>query len=145
MPTSDYQSLLLVKWHVTMWKTRGEGVYDVVNPLVLGVLIPITKIGRIDLKNFSGRLKEPTTAYCTLGYSQIQLCHRIWPRHRLKAFTFFGVGASRMALTLSGSTVIPSLMTMCFSRSPLVTPNVHFSCLSRGASGRRAPFGDHIL
>ena len=42
------------------------------------------------------------------------------------ALALFGAGASRIALTLFGSTAIPSLLTMWPNRLPLVTPKTHF-------------------
>ena len=42
--------------------------------------------------------------------SIIRLCHRICPRNWLRAFALLGAVASRIALTLSGSTAIPSCL-----------------------------------
>ena len=62
----------------------------------------------------------------SVKYRNIRLCHLIWPRNRLSALVFSGVSAPRIALTLSRSTMIPSLLSMWPNIVPLVTPNVHF-------------------
>ena len=59
-------------------------------------------------------------------YRIIRLWHPICPRNQLNDFAFVGADACKIAFTLSGSTTIPSLLTMWPNNAPLVTPNAHF-------------------
>ena len=67
----------------------------------------------------------------------MRLCQRSCPRNRPSCFAFFGAGDLIIASIFPGSTAMPSLLTMCPSSVPLVTPNAHFAGfrLSRGADG----------
>ena len=50
-------------------------------------------------------------------YLIIQLCHLTWPKNRLSALAFVGGGASIRTFTLSGSTAMPSWLTICPNHS----------------------------
>ena len=63
------------------------------------------------------------------NYRIIRLCHLIWPNNLLSAFALVGAGASRMALTLSGSIAIPSLLTIFLRSLLLVTTKAHLAGL----------------
>ena len=67
------------------------------------------------------------------GVAKSARCHsmrqwqRSWPKNCPNAFAFFGVGDFLIASIFLGSTAMPSFLTMCPNRVPLVTPNAHLA------------------
>ena len=73
---------------------------------------------------------------CTAAYKGVaksarcrsmRMCQWSWPKNGSNAFAFFGVGDLMIASISPGSTAMPSLLTMCPSRAPLITPNGHLA------------------
>ena len=57
-------------------------------------------------------------------YWSIQLCHRICPKNWLSALAFADSGAFKISFTLSGSTTMLLLLTICFNNVLVVTLEV---------------------